>query len=132
MATRCNIGIYNKEKRELKLTYCHFDGYLKGVGYTLLENYKDEEKINELIDKGYIRALNDTVETTDYFEDCFEEITVDITNDSDKWIKDNLWDGDLDYIYLWKDSKWKYFKVVFDDRFHRSHIEDLGEIKKEE
>lgn len=32
--------------------YCHFDGYISGVGKTLLEHYTDPAKVSALIDLG--------------------------------------------------------------------------------
>ena len=37
--------------------YCHFDGYPSGVGQTLLDNYQDLEKVNDLIRLGDISQL---------------------------------------------------------------------------
>ena len=42
MATTCRIGILKENKVES--IYCHYDGYLAGVGVILKDNYKTKEK----------------------------------------------------------------------------------------
>ncbi len=42
--------------------YCHFDGYLAGVGKTLLAHYQDAAKVGRLIDLGEISQLGERVE----------------------------------------------------------------------
>lgn len=69
MATRStiwiNLGNEGSENKDDKFRgiYCHFDGYLEGVGETLLNHYNDIEKINKLIDLGSISSLSEHVET---------------------------------------------------------------------
>lgn len=44
--------------------YCHFDGYPKGVGATLLQHYADPAKVSALIDLGDISQLGERVAPT--------------------------------------------------------------------
>ena len=37
--------------------YCHFDGYIAGVGKTLLNHYTDPEKVNDLMRLGDLSSL---------------------------------------------------------------------------
>ena len=55
MSTRCDIGI--KKFGTVEIIYCHFDGYLSAVGKTLLENYTNLNKIEELMSLGSISSL---------------------------------------------------------------------------
>jgi hypothetical protein len=41
-----------------KSIYCHFDGYLSGVGKILLEDYNTEEKLAALLDLGDISSID--------------------------------------------------------------------------
>lgn len=59
MGTRSNIGIL--ENRRVKYIYCHYDGYIDGVGRTLIEHYTDVEKIRSLIELGDISVLGERV-----------------------------------------------------------------------
>ena len=63
MATRSNIAIENQDGT-VSSVYCHFDGYIDGVGKTLFEYYRSREKMEQLIALGSISELNETIETT--------------------------------------------------------------------
>jgi hypothetical protein len=54
MGTRSTIAIKHGDR--IKAVYCHWDGYVEGVGATLLENY-DSTKANFLIALGNISSL---------------------------------------------------------------------------
>ena len=51
MSTNANISIYNEETKELKVIYCHWDGYLEETGKKLSKFYTNKEKVEELIDE---------------------------------------------------------------------------------
>ena len=58
MSTRSNIAIERKNKT-VEVVYCNWDGYLSNNGQILLDNYKDIDKINNLISKGNISSLGE-------------------------------------------------------------------------
>jgi hypothetical protein len=65
MATNSRIGMeFRKEDGSLgiKSIYCHFDGYLQGVGNTLKNFYNTSEKVAALIDLGDISYLSESIE----------------------------------------------------------------------
>jgi len=62
MATRSRIAIEN-ESGIVKSIYCHFDGYIDGVGKVLFEHY-DKEKLEKLIELGDISVLGTSTENT--------------------------------------------------------------------
>lgn len=47
---------------------CYWDGYVDGVGKTLLENYTDRDKVEKLLQGGDINTLRDSVAETSYTE----------------------------------------------------------------
>ena len=56
MATRSLIAFDNHDT--VTFIYCHWDGYLSGVGKVLLENYTlDVDKVEELMDGGDISDI---------------------------------------------------------------------------
>ena len=59
MATRSTIWI--KEGNKRIGVYCHFDGYLQGVGQTLLDYYSKIDKVKQLISHGAISALRENI-----------------------------------------------------------------------
>jgi hypothetical protein len=62
MATRSKIAIENQDGTVTAI-YCHWDGYVDGVGKTLFENY-DREKLEQLIELGDISSLGETLDET--------------------------------------------------------------------
>lgn len=56
MATRSTIAIENLDGTVFQV-YCHWDGYLTGVGKTLLDHYNTREAVEKLISGGAISSL---------------------------------------------------------------------------
>lgn len=55
MSTRSLIA--KKEKEGYRAIYCHFDGYIEGVGDTLNRYYLDENRVTDLINLGDLSSL---------------------------------------------------------------------------
>lgn len=55
MSTRCAIAIADPD--QLTAVYCHFDGYLSGVGKLLLEHWNTRALVRKLISMGDISSL---------------------------------------------------------------------------
>ena len=73
MATRSRIAIENQD-RTVTSIYCHFDGYLSGVGKKLFEHY-DREKTEKLMELGNISVLGEsTLDTIAYHRDRNEDL----------------------------------------------------------
>ena len=73
MSTRSRIAIENQNGTVTSI-YCHFDGYLSGVGKKLFEHY-DREKTEKLIELGDISALGEsTLDTIAYHRDRNEDL----------------------------------------------------------
>lgn len=49
------------ETGQVRFVYCHFDGYPKGVGKTLVEHYRDRETVEELLALGGLSILGDGI-----------------------------------------------------------------------
>ena len=113
MSTRSLIGI--KNNLGITFVYCHHDGYLEGVGTTLVESYTTEDKINALLEHGDMSSLDDTIEKCDFYhEDGSEACTIpDCEGIRDKYYESgqNSW---ADYIYLFEDGKWYYTLIRAD------------------
>ena len=60
MATRSRIGIELKDGKILT-SYIHFDGYLAGLGYNLVSNWMDYDKVLEAIQLGDASTWAQTV-----------------------------------------------------------------------
>ena len=73
MSTRSRIAIEN-ESGIVNSIYCHFDGYISGVGKTLFNHY-DKEKLQKLIELGDISSLGEsTIDTEAYCRDRGEDL----------------------------------------------------------
>jgi hypothetical protein len=60
MATRSTIALEYADGTVDQI-YCHWDGYLEGVGKILLENYMDPFKVQELMDLGDVSSLGEVI-----------------------------------------------------------------------
>lgn len=60
MATRSAIGFVEYDGSVTGI-YCHWDGYLEGVGATLVKHYNDTYKVLDLIDLGDISSLGEEI-----------------------------------------------------------------------
>ena len=113
MSTRSYIGKQNKDG-SIKYVYCHFDGYINGgVGETLFLFYKDEKKIDQLLELGDLSSVGKTTNSEDtcaYSRDRGETLHIGEAasiEDFGRQATDNVF---IDYVYLYKDGEW----VVWD------------------
>lgn len=60
MAAHAFIAIKTGENK-YKSVYCHFDGYLDGVGRMLHNHYKNETKVHNLIEMGDMSFLAEDI-----------------------------------------------------------------------
>lgn len=68
MGTHAFIGL--KEER-ITFTYCHFDGYLEGVGVLLHKYYNTLEKVKELLDMGNLSGLESSIEKSHFYKEGY-------------------------------------------------------------
>jgi hypothetical protein len=103
MATRSRIAIENQDGTVTSI-YCHFDGYLSGVGKLLKEYYTTQTKVEALIELGDISALDMTpTSTIAYHRDRGN----DFNQSTDKDVE-TFFNGIIEqYGYLFtKDNRW--------------------------
>ena len=122
MSTRSAISILKKDQT-VQCIYCHFDGYLSHVGYTLFEHYSKVSKIKKLIKLGNISSLGNLL-TEDinqpgvsfcnfyrYRSQNIEE-NANTYNDLDSFLQVARHDYHYDYLYLYNENEksWYLFK----------------------
>lgn len=118
MSTRSNIAIKNADGSVISI-YCHWDGYPTNNGRILLEHYKDEGKVRQLVSLGAISSLGKSVLPTGkhtkekrepdvvlaYNRDCHEDwdyVKPNVYKSEEDWRL-----GDLEeWAYLFKDGNW--------------------------
>jgi len=97
MSTRSYIGTL-KDGNTVEYIYCHFDGYLKGVGRTLVKNYDTPFKVEQLFALGDISELRETPETTvAYHRDRGERFLKRGLHTK----KNIITNAGVDYVYLY-------------------------------
>jgi hypothetical protein len=110
MSTRSRIAI-EKESGIVNSIYCHFDGYVDGVGKTLFNHY-DKEKLQKLIELGDISSLGEsTIDTVAYCRDRGEDLHSTSYLDVEGLFELGFESG-AEYVYcLNRDGIWLVSKV---------------------
>jgi len=83
----------------------HFDGYLHGVGHTLLHHYTTIDKVEDLIECGYISSLETEIQ---YIPHNPSERPV-VHNNVEELIAE-FKATDAEYLYLFNGYGWEYMK----------------------
>jgi hypothetical protein len=123
MATRSRIAIKLEDK--ILSIYCHYDGYLEGVGNTLKNHYQDPAKIQSLMYLGDLSVLGPEIGDKQDFNDYNSQnkewclaygrdrgetgIEADEFKDVDSLLN-YVKDSDQEYLYLY-DNGWKYLDL---------------------
>jgi hypothetical protein len=133
MATNSRIGMeYRKEDGSLgiKSVYCHFDGYLSGVGNMLIENYATQEKVEEVVALGDISYLTEKLEPTGphTFNTPEEGVTVAYHRDRGEAFHQGLHGSREDYFR----KSYEYYVYLFteDGRWLISDGREPKQIRK--
>lgn len=120
MSTRSNISIKRKDGTYDKI-YCHSDGYLEYNGRILDTFYKDEQKINNLINLGDISVLGFRVNPDPSIRHSFdynerqEGVTVAYGRDRNETNVDKkTYQNEQEYLDSFKDT-WCEFVYLYDE-----------------
>jgi hypothetical protein len=73
MSTRSTIAVEYQDG-SVDQVYCHFDGYLEGVGKTLLEHYTNPIKVMSLMNLGDISILGKEIGQKHSFDDYMDGV----------------------------------------------------------
>ena len=132
MATRSVIA--KLDNKGAKAIYCHSDGYLEHVGRVLDEHYRDESKVDELLEHGDVSSLNENIGEklpfNDYMlfhekkqcrfyhrdrgEDKKEAATLGGENELVKFATEKC---DAEYIYMFAFGSWYVYDVYNNSEF---------------
>lgn len=141
MATRSSITVKMADGR-FRSVYCHFDGYLDGVGTTLLVNYNTYEQALALVSIGDLSVLAESIECPlghsfenqikgysvfygrDRGEDDTEPFDADTYNEV-------MARNNQEYNYLFDDGEWKVFNKYSGSDF-KTVDDALREAKDDE
>ena len=105
MGTRSRIGIMHGDV--CKSVYVHWDGYLAGVGATLLEHYSSSVKVNQLIAGGDFSSLEDNIADIKFYKDQYDERdTSHCSTHSFDEFYDLVDETSGEYYYIMQDGVW--------------------------
>lgn len=111
MSTRSIISIENSEDN-YDAIYCHFDGYLSGVGACLFIHYKNERDIRELISRGDASFIRGKIDKCEFFTQRGEDLHIKrgITLQELKNYANDIF-ADYLYVYHPKEEAWHYLEI---------------------
>ena len=107
MSTRSYIG-YIDNYSKVHLAYCHFDGYLEGVGSTLINFYNNKEKAIMLVKGGDMSSVGER--RAEYYKDEAGPSVIDLY-EIDKVLTDS-W-AEYCYLYDTMTNRW-FWKDCYD------------------
>lgn len=100
MATRSTISVLNSDN-SVSTVYCHWDGYLRHNGSLLLRHYNNENLARELVARGDVELLGDSVVTTSYLSTHSKTPTVHTSLRSESYHKCRQ-----EYNYVYCSDAW--------------------------
>ena len=96
---------YLKEDGSIVSTYVHYDGYVTGVGLTLLEHYNTDERAFAVSTAGHFSSLSESIE--DSLEKSAHKNSFWTLNENIEEFEEYIrLDSGLEYVYLWSDGCW--------------------------
>ena len=104
MSTRSRIAIQNSDGT-VESVYCHWDGYVDGLGADLVENYKTEADVRWLLTQGDMSYLGDP------YRNRGEDVPSRISSDVQTLIA--KMGEDYTYLFLPAQSAWVVYGVEF-------------------
>ena len=128
MATRAIIAI--KTETEIKAIYCHYDGYLQGVGKFLLQHFSTDVfdymqksnnvQLEKFITNGSTRSIHPLdLQNTQKNEVYLYKNIEELKNEAKK-------NFGAEFIYLLDSNKWNYCQIS--DFTHYSKFVDFKEL----
>lgn len=116
MGTHAMIGYWNKNTGEVKATYCHYDGYVAGVGATLVEYYNEDIVAYAISRVGYVSSLEPSLD--DSAQNAVHKNEPSVPYESVEQFMKNGYDyAGAEYLYLWDGSAWFVASRYGDGRF---------------
>jgi hypothetical protein len=100
---------------KIRAIYCHFDGYLDGVGKMLYNHYTTEEKVHQLMDLGNLSSLDKEIGTKHNFDaaptdECnfYGRDRGDEDQEADEYwsVYEILIEDGAEFVYVMKDGVW--------------------------
>ena len=114
MATRSMIAIFNTDG-SVTASYCHYDGYIDGVGATLEEHYSDPTLARAVAECGYLSALEPDLDAS--LAAAVHKNQASVPYESvDQYLKNGADYAGAEYLYLFDGEAWFVAKVYGKDK----------------
>lgn len=124
MSTRSSIAVEHESGR-VDAVYCHFDGYVDGVGKALVERHNGRSEAAALVSLGDLSTVAGDRTVTAYHRDRGEEWDSvkpkEYANKADYLARVGLEIGDNGYRYIYSGGAW----WVWDDGQEPKRVEAL-------
>lgn len=93
--------------------YVHYDGYLDGVGATLLENYNNDDTVKALLEYSYLSTLRNTLDElgTGKYDHVTKEHSDKTAYSSTDELLEAIVENCINYLYVWENGGWQYAKI---------------------
>ena len=108
MSTNSTITLRRNDGSETSI-YCHWDGYISGVGVTLQLAYNTAEKIEKLLELGDLSSLHYYTEPTSNthdFENPEQDICVAYHRDRGEEFRQSGGENEYNYIFDERECVW--------------------------
>jgi len=131
MSTHASIAVEH-EDGTISAVYCHFDGYLSGVGKDLVAHFNSLKAAEELIKKGDLSGTNSSEGKPKYYTDDgedFEDVKPRFYQNLGEYLKKIGDDICGEYDYLFTDGEWK---VLSNSRVRLKNTSKLIPVKNAE
>jgi len=99
-----SLVAYLKEDGSIVSTYVHYDGYVTGVGLTLLEHYNTEERAFAVSTAGYCSSLSESLEKS--LEKSVHTELWNVNENREEFEEYIRLDSGLEYVYIWEHGCW--------------------------
>ena len=137
MSTSASIAV-RKNENEILNTYCHFDGYISGVGKALFLFYNTIEKALELVEHGDAFSIHVSTDTSVFYHrDRGEDLYINIISDFSQMDKqsycykfDGIWYVDCDINHNNSGDVWTPLECFFKKEARKIKLEILLHNKK--
>ena len=105
MGTHCQIGYFDQTTGKVFASYCHYDGYIDGVGVTLVNHYNTHTDAIAVATSGYFSSLKTNLSDS-LAASVHKDVPVTKYTSVVDYLKDGHNDCGADYLYLWDGSAW--------------------------
>lgn len=122
MSTHSTIGVANRDG-SIRAIYCHFDGYLKGVGTCLVLEHDSYAAAMKLIERGPLNSCFPGKPVQEFDGPSDVGLTKTFTSFDSYLICINTWMY-ASYHYLFRDGDWYVSGYGCPDKSHIIKVEE--------